>query len=76
MDSFFRLLRVYDYYERRIDPLSMGFDLMFMPAMPTLYVYHECASLSIVLEPRSTKTRPHELFSEALAVKTASSHVV
>ena len=54
----------------------MGFDLMFMPAMPTLYVYHECASLSIVLEPRSTKTRPHELFSEALAVKTASSHVV
>ena len=43
-----------------------------MPVMPVLRVYRACASPSIVLKPRSTKTRAHELIPGALTVKTAS----
>ena len=43
-----------------------------MPVMPVLRVYRACASPSIVLKPRPTKTRAHELIPGALTVKTAS----
>ena len=41
------------------------------PVMPVLRAYRACASPTIVLKPLSTKTRRHELFSGAVAVKAA-----
>ena len=43
-----------------------------MPVMPVLGVYRACESPSIILKPRSTKTRRRELFSGAVAMKIAS----
>ena len=41
------------------------------PVMPVLRAYRACASPSIVLKPRSTTTRRHELLSGAAAIKIA-----